>query len=734
MKRIFIITLVLFVLTACSHDVAKISIKTEVPATEVPVAEVLITEAPITVAPSADEPVNAPEYPKIIIPTAERIETVFQSEGIFCIWTGEKFGFTDRDGRELTEYIYDAAYPFNEGVACVMTEGKYGFINKSGNEIIPAIYDRANSFSEGLAYFEAEGQYGFINKNGEEAFLLNCDSVSSFTEERALFSVDGKYGFIDYSGETVIDNVYDDAGVFKDGISVVRKGIKSGVIDKDGKEIVAVEYNRININQKYIIAHSNEEEVCFNFKGEKIFSSPLKFVNSNNDYIEFNDDGKFGVMDTNGSIITEAVYDDISFIENRNLFIVKKNEICGIINDKNEIVVDFLYKSINVPYVESDDASYVIIKNENKAGELRLSDFTVTLMTDYDHVNRLKNGWVIALSGGEYCLVDDKGEEVIPFGEYKYIYRTSDDLLCLKKNENEFYIASNNGEIISSKAYDSIHQNLKIGGFIIFESSGKAGLIDKTGKEVVKADYDYINWWSYRDNDFYIAGNFNKLKKDNLIIVGEQQEVDLTNILLTNEITPKLKPYHDLVKEYTVGSNPWGNEYAIKSVKLFHVDDFDEPILYYYDEPANPLGFPASNSAFYKMKNDAAEEIVRGNECGGSLRGDYVKLYAELETEKIVLGTRGSYGGGIHLENANFYHGDKALYKICYMEQFVHEYNDNKEYLLENAHLLYNNDVPFNRENIMEAEYIIKYMVNDELVTREEFHIIKGKYASLTMK
>jgi len=65
------------------------------------------------------------EYPLIIKPTSREISLAYQSEGIFCIYTGEKFGFVKENGTEITPYIYDFAYPFSEGLACVMKDGKY---------------------------------------------------------------------------------------------------------------------------------------------------------------------------------------------------------------------------------------------------------------------------------------------------------------------------------------------------------------------------------------------------------------------------------------------------------------------------------------------------------------------------------------------------------------------------------------------------------------------------------
>lgn len=120
-------------------------------------------------------------HPVLVTPTlTSNIEFVIESEDIFCIYNGEKYGYMKQTGEEITDYIYDMAYPFSEGLACAILDGKYGFIDTNGAEAIPFIYEDAAPFCEGLAYFSTKEEYGFITKDGNIAFYLDCDSVSSF--------------------------------------------------------------------------------------------------------------------------------------------------------------------------------------------------------------------------------------------------------------------------------------------------------------------------------------------------------------------------------------------------------------------------------------------------------------------------------------------------------------------------------------------------------------------------
>lgn len=98
------------------------------------------------------------QKPLLVIPSsAEWIDLVFVSEGMYCIFDGDQYGFSSEDGRKITPCIYDIANPFSEGLACVSKEGKYGYIDVEGETAIPFVYDRATPFVEGLAYFVAGG-------------------------------------------------------------------------------------------------------------------------------------------------------------------------------------------------------------------------------------------------------------------------------------------------------------------------------------------------------------------------------------------------------------------------------------------------------------------------------------------------------------------------------------------------------------------------------------------------
>lgn len=74
------------------------------------------------------------------------------------------------------EYIsepYDSVFTFRENLVAVKEfstdkkNTKWGFVNKEFKEVIPYKYDKVSSFAEGLAYFMVGNIEGYINRTGK---------------------------------------------------------------------------------------------------------------------------------------------------------------------------------------------------------------------------------------------------------------------------------------------------------------------------------------------------------------------------------------------------------------------------------------------------------------------------------------------------------------------------------------------------------------------------------------
>jgi len=145
-----------------------------------------------------------------------------------------KYGFINRQGKEVIPLKYDEVKPFLDGMALVAIDSsvrKFGFIDKTGKEIIPIKYDEIKPFSEGLAVvavvgftFKDYGNYGFIDKTGKEVIPLKYKSAKSFINGRAKVSI-------------VIDNNTSNTFSLSYAEQDLNISEKFFYIDKTGREI-----------------------------------------------------------------------------------------------------------------------------------------------------------------------------------------------------------------------------------------------------------------------------------------------------------------------------------------------------------------------------------------------------------------------------------------------------------------------------------------------------------------
>lgn len=663
-------------------------------------------------------------YPVIIDSfSKENIVFTAYSEGIFIIFNGEAYGFWDKTGEVVADFVYEHAYPFSQGLACVRNEGKYGFINTEGEVAIPFIYDRANSYSEGLAYFEADGSYGFLNQKGEQAFLLQCDSISSFQEGLAYFSIDGKYGYIDQSGVEVIPPIYDDVDYFSGSIARVRKGIYFGVVDKQGREVIKTEYDSVVIEGEFIVVKSGNKFGCFDRNGMEVMPVIYDAIRVEQEKIVYREadeqdsvtvllqpevavvakEGRFGITDYEGNFIVPAVYEDISYrgVFPDMIFVAADGGKCGFFH-MNEL-------------------------SERYDGELPLC---------YDEVRDYQDGMAVVRLNGKYSVVDREGKLLFDFG-YESVRLLESGLLLVEK-DGKYYLADRSGTMLGSGEYDEIIQH---GESYRIETNGLYGFLNARGEEVIPPVYDLIGYDEvYQSSQCYIPFQWRK-KKRSIIITGEPESLDLSAMLVKNEITPRISEFHELIESGAITVNDAESSHSVAveelrhedlSMRLYRVEGSSSPVLYVYSEPYGLTNFPLSHSAFFSVEDGQLKELLSGYQCGGSLGGDFVHLWFDREEEAVKFGVSGEFGGF----GGYSYRHEIYSYEAGEMEEEKRFYTVTQETgnflpqaLLEHPEMYFDEmGNSYTKETILEAESLSEYTIDEEQTTPGRYYEMFRRY------
>ena len=338
--------------------------------------------------------------PTLLTPTlTSSIDFALESEDIFCIYDGEKYGYISQLGEEI-DYIYEMAYPFSDGLACVMLNGKYGAIDKEGKEVISFIYDDMAPFQEGLAYFSTEDEYGFIKRDGTVAFYLDCDSVSSFREGLAYFCIDGKYGYIDKNGKIAIAPVYSDVDYFQDDIAFVNINGYKGAINKKGKEIIPIKYDDIYRQEDYIIAKTGEISEEYNLSGELILDT---------------DESDIGIYSEKELKIIEELGKIYAYVEEyqNGIAVVSDGNNYGLSNMHGELLVPLNYYNIEL----FEDGSYLLQEAEkiylyNNKQNIIYEENTIEYFNGYSDISLIGDYYKLRVND-KLKVLDKNGVEVL---------------------------------------------------------------------------------------------------------------------------------------------------------------------------------------------------------------------------------------------------------------------------------------------------------------------------------
>ncbi len=215
------------------------------------------------------------------------------NDGLAPVLLDNKWGFIDTEGNVVIEPKFVAFLRtfsetpfFSEGLTPIVDPetNRVGFIDKKGNIVIKPQFYSATNFYEDVAIAGTQEDYVLIDKSGNiiaQKFVAINGFYSHFSNNRAIVQKGFSYGYIDKQGKFVIEPVYDEARDFSNGLAAVKKDGKWGFIDTDG-------------NVKVQFQFTNEP---------KPFSDNRAFVQGTN--------LKWGVIDPEGKIIVEPIYDQV---------------------------------------------------------------------------------------------------------------------------------------------------------------------------------------------------------------------------------------------------------------------------------------------------------------------------------------------------------------------------------------------------------------------------------------
>gem|GEM_PF-4636389 len=472
-------------------------------------------------------------------------------------WPGTgKYVMLDSTGTKVISSEYDKISYFAEGYYELANgepgkymysiDGKHGIADKYGNIVLPVEYDAIlSNYSWDYYLIEKDGKYGMTDKMFNIILPASFDYIGSYFNGVFPVRKNGKWGYVDKSGKNVTDFIYDFASSFsaceqdyygnftevEKETAVVCRNNECFVIDVQGNRKAQAKYQTF-------AERSNGSRVVYAGAGECSKSR------------------QFGLMAGSGSIILPCVFSDIMCWENG--FVV------GLSYGKNTLWNDKGIKLSAKSYTDMGVVSEGTFSlKEELTGKWGYYDTTgkEIIPFNYDAAGDFIEGKALVRSGAKYFFIDRSGKKITekeydfvgPFtngvavvfngktengkpkaGKYGYINSDLKEIITPKYDEakpfnnislNYANVGIRSGDIIkwgtvNSEGVEIIMPGKYnfIGTFInglalvytgpVSSSglplSGKWGISDSTGKEIVGVAYDDIS---------LLAGNVFKVFK-----------------------------------------------------------------------------------------------------------------------------------------------------------------------------------------------------------------------------
>lgn len=214
----------------------------------------------------------------------------------------------------------------------------------------------------------------------------------------------------------------------------------------------------------------------------------------------------YGLKDQNGNWIVEAKYTLIENLDRKNTrFKIFDGLNYGIIDNKGNHIVDFIYRQIGV-YAQNDDCRFTVY-NGKTYGIIDANGKTL-IPLEYSQININLQKLLLLTKDGKYGIASNSGRIVFP-ANYKKIN-------CIYDSKN-FLLYENENNICYSTYADTT-------GKIFFQKEGYVQSFDKSGIAAYCEKFQEKDYMNQRQNIGALAGKFGIINEQGNIIIPQMYD------------------------------------------------------------------------------------------------------------------------------------------------------------------------------------------------------------------
>ena len=318
------------------------------------------------------------------------------------------------------------------------------------------------------------------------------------TNPVACVGKNGLYGLINLKGDLVVPLEYESPimpMIYNSNVAVVKKNGKFGVLNlHDFSEVVACSFD------------NSWDDIKVALKNESLWLKK---------------NGKYGLCDNKGKMLTSFLYSDVSFNSNEAFSVCKNGKWGFITKNGEEISSTFVYKNILVPSLLTIDVGYFV--GESKNNNYVALDSTGTIIPEKDYENwkskygikrvydvvgekygckggkygykgdGFKEGLACVQENEKYGFIDEQGNVVVPIEYDQIVGGGFNNGIAIVIKYGDFGLVNAKGELVLPCEYEECMPYSNSNGVIRVMKNNKYGLWHKDKGLVVPCQYDYVS-------------------------------------------------------------------------------------------------------------------------------------------------------------------------------------------------------------------------------------------------
>lgn len=339
---------------------------------------------------------------------------------------------------------------------------KIGYLNIKGQIVVEPKFNMGSEFYDDYANVIKDSLYGYVNKDGKETYLENYTDVFFYYGNTGIAKKNGKYGLINRKEDSLTEFKYTMVSNFGfDHFKCQTENKKSHILDSNGNVI----FNR---SLKFDIqSHYFDKDSIIIFR-ETIDRKKLN-----------------GLVSIDEKVIIQPKYENIYFINDSELYVVKNNKKFGFIDKSGKVVIPLIYDKVGfnindnlIPALKDGKWGFINRENETK------------IPFEYDDATAFLNDLAFVKKGENYGCINTKNKIKVKFNlkKTKYPFFTND--LALFEENGKYGFINKKGRIKIPVIYDKAFPFVNELAYV--EVDGKVGYINKKGEEIIPIKYKQL--------------------------------------------------------------------------------------------------------------------------------------------------------------------------------------------------------------------------------------------------